>query len=181
MVDLVRLSKFISLMLRHKAADFGLTLDADGFTDVDAVWAQVKQKYGTRYTRADLDTLLDDTRAGKQRYERRGDRVRALYGHSAVREITYDPVTPPEILYHGTTPQALKHIRTEGLTAQARQYVHLSTTLERAGDVATRHGKPIILKIRAQDAHAAGHIFYQPEVQHYLVKSVPPAFIDFPD
>ncbi|MEQ8675815.1 MAG: RNA 2'-phosphotransferase [Aggregatilineales bacterium] len=181
MADLVRLSKFMSLMLRHKAADFGLSLDENGFTDIDTVWEQITLKYGTQYTRADLDALLSQTEAGKQRYERVGTRIRALYGHSGVREIKYEAVQPPEILYHGTTPEALKSIREEGLTAQQRQYVHLSTHTERAVNVAGRHGKAIILNVRAKDAHDAGLEFYHPEPQHYLVKAVPIAFIDFPE
>ena len=181
MADLVRLSKFLSLMLRHKAADFGLKLDENGFTDSDAVWTQITLKYGTWYTRADLDALLSQTEDGKQRYEQVGTRIRALYGHSAVSEITYEAVEPPDILYHGTTPEALKSILAEGLTAQKRQYVHLSTHTERAVNVAGRHGQAIILIVRAKAAHDVGLKFYHPEPQHYLVKSVPIAFIDFPE
>lgn len=181
MADLVRLSKFLSLMLRHQAEDFGLVLDENGFTDIDAVWTQITKKYGAKYTRDNLETLLSETTAGKQRYERVGTRIRALYGHSAVREIEYEPAEPPDILYHGTTQQALVAIRQEGLTSQKRQYVHLSTNTDRATNVAGRHGKAIILNIRAKEAHDAGLVFYHPEPQHYLVKAVPPEFIDFPE
>ena len=142
---------------------------------------QITLKYGTQYTRADLEALLSQTEAGKQRYEQVGTLIRALYGHSAVREITYEAVEPPDILYHGTTPEALKSIREEGLSAQQRQYVHLSTQTEQAINVAGRHGKATILTVRAKEAHDAGLEFYHPEPQHYLAKAVPPKFIDFPE
>jgi len=176
MPDSKRLSRFLALMLRHKAADFGLALDADGFTDLDAVWGQVQRKYGSRYSRADFDALLADS----NRYEVSGQRVRALYGHSRVREIAYPPAVPPDLLYHGTVAAALDDIRTEGLTSQGRQYVHLSTGIDRANEVAGRRGKPVLLTIKAGAAHAAGIVFHHPEPQHYLVKSVPPGFIVFP-
>lgn len=179
MADLKRLSKFISLMLRHEPDTFGLILDEQGFTDLDAVWAQVQKRYGTTYNRDDLDTMLHDTEGGRQRFEIVDGRIRAMYGHSAV-PVTYPPVVPPDVLYHGTTPQAAALIRKEGLNAQARQYVHLSAGIERAQNVATRHGKPVILRIRALDAHNDGVVFHNPEPQHYLVKSVPPEYIEFP-
>jgi len=35
-----------------------------------------------------------------------------------------------------------------------------------------------MLTIRAGDAHRAGMIFYNPETEHYLVKEIPPEFIE---
>lgn len=179
MTDLKRLSKFLALMLRHQPDEFGLELDSDGFTDLEVVWKQVKKRYGERYSRADFDQMLLEP-DGKQRYEVVDGRIRAMYGHSAV-EITYPSVAPPEILYHGTTPEALKAIRTEGLNGQKRQYVHLSSEVNRAQNVATRHGKPVILQIKALEAHHAGCVFHHPEPKHYLAKAIPPEYIIFPE
>jgi putative RNA 2'-phosphotransferase len=53
----------------------------------------------------------------------------------------------------------------------------LSTTPERAVEVATRHGRPILLEIDARGAQASGVVFYHPEAQHYLAKAIPPQFI----
>jgi RNA:NAD 2'-phosphotransferase (TPT1/KptA family) len=50
MPKLTKLSKFLSLMLRHRAIDFGLTLDSEGFAETDAVWAQVQKRYPGAYT-----------------------------------------------------------------------------------------------------------------------------------
>ncbi|MCU0497870.1 MAG: RNA 2'-phosphotransferase [Anaerolineae bacterium] len=178
MPDLKRLSKFLALMLRHEADQFGLVLDEHGFTDLERVWAHVEQRYGRTYQRQDLTDLLT-SEAGRQRYQLQGDRIRALYGHSQVTPIEYERAIPPAILYHGTTPQAAESIRQQGLRAQQRQYVHLSTSIDRAIDVAGRHGNPVLLVIRALEAHHAGIAFYHPEDQHYLVESLPPEYIDF--
>ncbi|MDX1991703.1 MAG: RNA 2'-phosphotransferase [bacterium] len=181
MANLTRLSKFLSLMLRHKAVEFGLSLDSEGFTTLDSVWQQIQKRYPDQYTMQDLNTLLEKSPDGKQRFEVIQGRIRALYGHSSVPEIEYPAVEPPEILYHGTTPQALASIREHGLNSQQRQYVHLSTDTERASTVAGRRGKPVLLVIRAKAAHAAGLIFHHPEPKHYLVKAIPPEFIEFPE
>jgi putative RNA 2'-phosphotransferase len=170
------ISKFLALILRHEPAKFGLKLDSEGFSDLDPVWQAVNKHYkGKVTTKEFLDTL--ESPGGKQRFEVVNGRIRALYGHS-YQDVEYPPAVPPDILYHGTTPEAWALIREEGIKAQKRQYVHLSTHLERASSVASRHGKPIILNIRALDAHHAGHAFYNPEPQHYLVKFIPPEFIE---
>lgn len=180
MANLARLSKFLALMLRHKADEFGLTLDSDGFTSLDSVWQQIENRYPQQYTADDLNKLLAEVTDGKKRYEVHNGRIRALYGHGNVTEITYPAVVPPDILYHGTIPEALTSIRSEGLTAQNRQYVHFSSNVERATHVAGRHGSPVLLKIRAKAAYDAGIIFHNPEPLHYLAKALPPEFIEFP-
>jgi putative RNA 2'-phosphotransferase len=181
MADLVRLSKFLAVMLRHRAADFGLMLDHEGYADLGAVWAQVEKRFPGRYIRADLDTIVAGDATGKRRYEIAGDRIRALYGHSAVTRIEYPPAEPPETLYHGTTRAALGSIRREGLTSQARQYVHLTTNRAIAARVADRQrDETIVLTIRAREAHQVGVAFYHPEAEHYLADAIPPQFIDLP-
>jgi putative RNA 2'-phosphotransferase len=182
MADLVRLSKFLSAILRHRAGEFGIVLDAEGFTDVDAVWALVEARYPDQYQYADLLHLIEMGDGEKKRFEIVGARIRARYGHTAVQTVTYPPEIPPEYLYHGTTPDALPSIRREGLTAQQRQYVHLSLDPDWAQTVGKRRaGKPVVLRVRALEAHAAGHIFYHPEPKHYLCEAISSAFIDFPD
>jgi putative RNA 2'-phosphotransferase len=183
MADLVRLSKFLAVMLRHNADEFGLTLDADGFTDVDSVWQQVSKRFPDRFSYADLQKVVDGDSDGKKRYQIVNGRIRALFGHSqGVTEITYTPAAPPEILYHGTTRSALPLIRKEGLRAMQRQYVHFTVNTTRASKVAGRHSdSPVILPIRAGDAHRAGVVFYHPEDEHYLCEQLPPEFINFPD
>ncbi len=182
MGDLKRLSKFLAVMLRHKADQFDLALDSEGFTDVDAVWKQISRRYPGAYAYSDLLKVVDGDEHGKKRYEIRDGRIRALFGHSAVTPISYPPVEPPKILYHGTTPEALESIRKSGLKAMRRQYVHLGTSVERATRVAARHTRtPVMLRVRAQDAYRAGIEFYSPEAEHYLAREVPPEYIEFPE
>lgn len=174
---LKHLSKFLTLMLRHKADSFGVVLDAEGFADLDAVWAVVQARLGQNYTRAHLDALLSDS-VTAQRFEIHDGKIRARYGHSEdVRAVVYPPAEPPALLYHGTYVDAFKAILAEGIHAQSRQYVHLSTSVEHVLRVAERHGKPIVLQVSAARMHAAGFVFYQPEPLVYLTKTVPPEYL----
>jgi RNA:NAD 2'-phosphotransferase (TPT1/KptA family) len=48
-----------------------------------------------------------------------------------------------------------------------------------AQTVADRHGDEIvILTIRAAEAHADGIVFYHPEAEHYLARSIPQEYIE---
>jgi len=181
MADLVRLSKFLAVLLRHEPEKFGLTLDEEGFTETEGVWEQVNERFPARYDYKDLLTVVAGDQDGKKRYEIRGRQIRALFGHSTAEKISYPPATPPEILYHGTTDEALPFIREDGLKSLSRQYVHLAVNVVRAEKVAQRHqGKPVMLVVRAGEAHRAGIAFYNPEPEHYLADAIPPEFIEFP-
>ncbi|MEM6284653.1 MAG: RNA 2'-phosphotransferase [Chloroflexota bacterium] len=173
-----RLSKFISMVLRHRADEFGVKLDSEGYTDIGELYAVVQ----ARYSYDDLIRVVTTPGSdSKMRFELTGYRVRARYGHNKrVQSVEYTPATPPEVLYHGTVAAALESIRDEGLTAQQRQYVHLSTTTERATSVGSRRGKPVLLAVRAKDAADSGVVFFHPEDEHYLAEHIPAEYIDFP-
>jgi len=159
-----------------------VTLDSQGFADFDVVREVVSQRSKETYSEADWQAVLDGQTDGKKRFEVVNGRIRALYGHSKVRPIEYLAVEPPEILYHGTHPEALKSICQQGLQAMKRQYVHLSTTVGRAIKVGSRCTEQVVLlEIRASEAQSAGIRFYHPEPEHFLAKSIPPSFIDFPE
>ncbi len=183
MANLTRLSQFIALVLRHKPDEFNITLDDNGYTDVDLVMQVIRQRYGDLYRLDDLKAVVAGDKDGKKRYEIVDGRIRALFGHNrSLNNISYNPVEPPEILYHGTAAEALSAIREAGLLPMSRQYVHLAIDKGRAGNVANRHSRnTVILTIRAKAAHDAGIQFYQPEAEQYLAQIIPPAFIDFPN
>jgi putative RNA 2'-phosphotransferase len=182
MADREKLSKFLAYVLRHNPQEANLTLDDQGYTPVDDLWASVNKRFPGRYTWPDLLAIVEGDKTGKKRYEIDGGHIRALYGHNiAITEITYEPAVPPALLYHGTNEKALRQIKVEGLKSLARQYVHLTTSLQRATTVAQRRSdKIVMLEILALEAHNAGIAFYHPEPEHYLAKEVPPAFIRFP-
>ncbi|MEM7040022.1 MAG: RNA 2'-phosphotransferase, partial [Bacteroidota bacterium] len=105
---------------------------------------------------------------------------RASQGHSVKINLGYEPVEPPETLYHGTVPRFLDAIRSSGLLKMKRHAVHLSAETGTATNVGNRRGNAIILEVRARDMHAAGHKFFLSENGVWLTDIVPPEFIDFP-
>ena len=49
--------------------------------------------------------------------------------------------------------------------------------MKNATQVGGRHGKPVILTIRAAEMQAAGHLFYLSENKVWLTDHVPPQFL----
>ncbi|WP_019947826.1 RNA 2'-phosphotransferase [Hymenobacter aerophilus] len=175
--ETTRLSKLLSLVLRHNPAHLGLTLDEQGWVAVDTLLAQA-QKQQVPLTREVLLHLVEIS--PKQRFRLSDDqqRIRASQGHSVAVELGYAPVTPPPVLYHGTATRNLAAIREQGLLKMSRQQVHLSTDEPTARQVGSRHGPPTVLRVDAARMHAAGHPFYQADNGVWLTDVVPPQYLD---
>jgi putative RNA 2'-phosphotransferase len=170
----VRLSKLLSLVLRHRPGVIGIQLDGAGWVDIDTLLAALR-RYGRPLNRADLDQIVAGT--DKRRFEVRDGRIRAAQGHSVPIDLKLTPSAPPDVLFHGTVAQFLPAIRTEGLVSGGRQHVHLSPDERTATVVGRRRGEPVVLRIDAAGMHAAGHDFFLAANGVWLTEHVPPQWI----
>ncbi len=103
-----------------------------------------------------------DRRWAKKRFEIRGDKVRATYGHSFPVDLGGSLAEPPAELYFAAARDLAKSMLHRGLEPRDRQYVHLSVTAEEAESVARRHDPaPSVLVIDAQAAYSEGVRFYE--------------------
>jgi putative RNA 2'-phosphotransferase len=175
---LVRLSKFMSLVLRHKPGKIGLTLDEQGWAEVDEL-VEKARKAGVPLTNDLLREVVEKN--DKQRFKLSADgrRIRASQGHSIPVDLGLQPVTPPERLYHGTAERFLESIRFKGLRPGSRQHVHLSPDVATAIKVGSRHGAPVVLVVRAGEMHRDGYVFYLSDNGIWLTVQVPPAYLEF--
>jgi putative RNA 2'-phosphotransferase len=179
-LDYKRLSQTIARALRHAPEAYGLQLDDEGWTSVEALLAALRRRRDWQnLSEHDLVVMME--RSSKQRYEMCDGRIRAFYGHSIPDKVQKLPVEPPQVLYHGTAPDVVEQIRAEGLKSMNRQYVHLSTEQQTAAQVGSRKtSHPVLLKIRALEAYQAGVRFYHGNEDTWLADSIPPEFIDLP-
>ncbi|MBA2392073.1 MAG: RNA 2'-phosphotransferase [Ktedonobacteraceae bacterium] len=175
--QLVTLSRTIAYALRHHPEQFGLTIDDEGWVPLDELLTALRQQRSLQtITIDDIVTLL--AQPGKKRFEMYEGMIRAYYGHSIAQKVIREPVAPPTILFHGTTPEAAQAIKVEGLKPMQRQYVHLSADEATARTVALRKTRrPVILHINAQQAHEQGLHFYYGNDTTWLADTIPPRFI----
>ena len=174
--QVTRLSKFLSLHLRHTPAAIGLALQEGGWVSVAELLAACAAA-GTVIRREELNELV--TGSDKQRFafDADGSRIRAQQGHSVEVDLQLTPAVPPAVLYHGTAPAALPAIRSEGLQKMNRHHVHLSPDEETARRVGARRGAPMLLAVDAAALHAAGGVFFQSGNGVWLVEHVPPQYL----
>jgi putative RNA 2'-phosphotransferase len=177
--ELVSTSKFLSLVLRHRPDTIGLTLDENGWADIDEL-VRLSTARGKPLTRALLLQIV--AADAKQRYalSTDGERIRANQGHSIQVDLDLEPLAPPSLLFHGTALRVLEAIRAEGLIRGRRLHVHLSQDEATARVVGARHGRPVVLTVAAKRMWDGGHRFYLSDNDVWLTEHVPVAFITFP-
>lgn len=170
------LSKFISLILRHKPEVIGISLDDHGWANVDELLA------GIRRTRPiDTEMLEEIVRTDeKQRYTFNEDhaRIRANQGHSIQVDVELEEKEPPEYLFHGTGRKYVESIDQTGLIPKSRLYVHLSGDQETAIKIGKRHGEPIVYQVAAGAMARDGHKFWRSANDVWLTKRVPPEYLE---
>lgn len=175
MGNLIKISRFISLILRHKPETIGITLDEHGWANVEELIAGVNKKYPIDMQI--LEKIVNDD--DKNRYSFNGDKtmIRANQGHSIPVDVELKKLNPPDILYHGTGEKYVESIERQGLIRKNRLYVHLSNDIEIAKKVGKRHGKPVIYEIDCKKMIEDGIEFFKSENNVWLVESVPVKYL----
>lgn len=174
--ELVRISKWVSLRLRHDPAGIGLALDPAGWAAVDELIA-ASARHGVRFDRVALDLVVANNSKRRFEYDKSGARIRARQGHSIDVELGYADSAPPDVLYHGTAARSLPEIRRAGLLPMARHDVHLSADQATAHSVGARHGAPVVLIVDAAAMAADGHTFRVTGNGVWLTAAVPAQYL----
>lgn len=176
--DKIKISKFISLVLRHKPETIDLELDENGWADTDFL---IQRMLNANYS-IDIEILKDIVKSSdKQRFKFNEDftKIRANQGHSLNVDLKLEQKEPQEILFHGTALRNIDSIKQNGLLKQNRHHVHLSSDSETARKVGMRYGKPIVLKIEAGKMNKDGIEFYLTENGVWLTEKVDTKYIIF--
>ena len=176
----VRVSKYLSLHLRHQPEELGLSLEPGGWVKVDDLLAACAGR-GFPITRDELAQVVKGSDKQRFAFDESGTRIRANQGHSVNVELDHPRREPPELLFHGTVARALRSIRASGLVRGRRHHVHLSASREQAAIVGGRRGAPVVLEVLAGRMHVAGHVFLLSPNGVWLTERVPPEFLRIPD
>jgi putative RNA 2'-phosphotransferase len=162
--------------LRHDPGKIGLSLDSNGWADVEEL-VQKANHFGVRFDRQTLEKVVAEN--DKQRFAFNADKtkIRASQGHSIQVDLQLESATPPDVLYHGTAERFRESILEKGLLARSRQHVHLSKDTQTARIVGSRHGKPVIFQVDARAMQHDGLLFYLSENSVWLTEHVPVKYL----
>ena len=174
-MDIKRISKYLSFILRHQPDSIDLTLSDEGWANIDELISKTKK---FKLTRESLQTVVDTNDKKRFLISNDGQLIKANQGHSINVKLKLEPVTPPEFLLHGTAERFIKSIFKEGLSKQQRHHVHLSETQKTAMNVGSRYGKPVLLTINSKRMHEDGFDFFKTANNVWLVDHVPTEYLE---
>ena len=138
-MDVKKISKFLSLVLRHKPETINIKLDKNGWANVSEILRGIKIDFAT------LEKVVAEN--DKQRFSFNDDKtkIRANQGHSVKVDVELVEKIPPAVLYHGTIEHNAKSIAAQGLLKMNRLHVHLSKDIETAKKVAARRADNAVI------------------------------------
>lgn len=172
-----KIGVFLSLVLRHKPEEIGLTLNENGWVSVEVLLHQMNG-YGKKISMEELEEIVATN--DKKRYQFSEDKasIRASQGHSVAVDLELPSAIPPQFLYHGTAERNVISILQNGIEKRKRHHVHLSKDEATAVNVGSRHGKPVVLTILSGEMAADGFKFYISENGVWLTDEVPAKYIE---
>ena len=175
-MSLENISKYISLILRHKPEVIGISLDEHGWANVEELIEGIAKDNDFNMEMLEEIVATDN----KQRYSFNEERtlIRANQGHSIPVDVELECVAPPEYLWHGTGEKYVASIDETGLIPKSRLYVHLSGDEETAVKVGKRHGKPVLYRVCSGKMQREGFQFYKSANGVWLTKHVPVEYLE---
>ena len=176
----VDLSKLLSKLLRHKAIELSVSIDADGWVALADAVAQINRRelrvmvgnaetLGPRtYTEADVRgaVTVDD----KQRFvlSADGGQIRAAQGHAmpGIGERQGEPLTlstSPDLAVHGSYSEHAQAILEQGLSRMDRHHIHLAKGLlgEKGVISGMRRSAELFIWVNVHEAIRGGLVFYE--------------------
>lgn len=180
-MNLTKKSVFLSFVLRHKPEEIGITLDVEGWTDINTLIIKAGNR-NEQFTKEIIQQIVSEDKKGRYQISEDGSKIRAVQGHSTKAvDLKFTEKIPPTKLYHGTSKKYLDSIKKGGLQPQTRQYVHLSADLKTANTVGMRHAKVesdlVILEINTKQMVADKFRFYLADNGVWLATAVPFKYI----
>lgn len=174
-----KLGRYLTFVLRHRPQSIGLSVTLQAWADIDTL-IHCSALAGVEFTHLELQQVVNEDNKQRFAYNMDQTKIRASQGHSFTVDLQLTNQEPPATLYHGTAERFVDSILQQGLLPQKRHAVHLSTMVATAVAVGSRYGKPVVLKVAAQDMHAAGYTFQCSENGVWLTNTVPVKYIETP-
>ena len=171
-----RISKFLSLVLRHKPETINLVLDENGWIDVEKLLIGCSET-DIAFSKEELAEVVATNDKKRFAFNASQTKIRASQGHSVKIKIEFEEKTPPAMLFHGTADAKVELILENGLRKMSRHHVHLSSDAETARRVGNRYGKPVIFQIETKAMSEKGYKFYVSANGVWLTDAVPPEFL----
>ena len=164
--ELIRIAKYITLLLRHQPEKEHLSIDKYGYVFIKDLISKLKLSL------SELDIIVKTDNKSRFSYDTSKKKIRCSQGHSIDVDVQLKEEEPPDILYHGTSWKYVESIFKTGIEKRNRLYVHLSKDVETATTVGKRHGELYIFEIDTKKMYKDGIKFYLSENKVWLTEYI---------
>ncbi len=113
-IETKRISKFLSLILRHQPETIGLKLDENGWADVEELRERSAKKK-VYFSLEELDEVVETNNKKRFAFNEDKTKIRASQGHSINIDLALGALQPPDFLYHGTAEANISSILEKGI------------------------------------------------------------------
>lgn len=172
----IKISKFLSYVLRHKPESIGLKLNKEGWAIINDL-LYLSQKAGEDLNKEALLEIIATNDKKRFAISEDGLKIRASQGHSIDIDLKLKEQRPPDTLYHGSAAKSYQSIIAYGIKAGTRNHVHLSSDELVAIGVGKRHGSPIILVIDSAKMYTDKIKFYLSDNKVWLTDYIDVKYI----
>ena len=130
----IHISKFLSLILRHKAKDFGLDVEPSGFIKLDDIISLPQSKQKNITLELVKEIVSNDEKGRFELVNRPPYYIRAVQGHSmsevsnedTMYKLNKNNIFDFPTVVHGTQEDAWELIKKTGLNKMKRNAIHFS-------------------------------------------------------
>ena len=173
---LVRLSKFLCVVLRHDPSAAGIEVNEHGWARADAIIEAFSRR--GPFDRETLEEIVRNDNKSRYAFSADGSMIRCNHGHTIRVDLELPASRPPEYLLHGTGDVCVSSIDREGLRPGARMYVHMTDDERMAVSVGARHGRPVVYRVKSGAMARDGFEFFQSASGIWLTEHVPAEYIE---
>ena len=168
-----QISKQLSYILRHNPGSHDLSMNKQGWVDVQALVNAININI------AMLVSVVKEDKKGRFEFSPNGHLIRATQGHSVDVDLGLAVILfHAAKVYHGTATRFLDSIIAEGLKPGSRQHVHMITDPNKAREVGTRHGVPVVIEVNIQALiDDTSQLVYESSNGYILTEHVPPKYL----
>lgn len=175
-----KMSKFLTLLLRHNPSALHLSMTSEGWVDVQELINKMSIQHP--FSIELLERILAKDVRGFFTLSEDGSKIRATDGHSLDVKVELEPVSPPKFLYKYVPAESLNNIAKSGLIpAPNSSYVRLYTDKNMAKKGYTGQRKSTVLKVSSLDMYTDGLHLYRTSSDIYLTEAVPTEYMEVLD
>ena len=167
--------RLLTLILRHIPSKAHVEVDDEGWCDIAALIVGLNNQPNRKMTPEIIREICFRDDGCRFQLNHDETKIRCVQGHSLPHvKINFLPTKPSVDIYHGTSESHLAEInRTGEISRMSRNFVHLTSDINKAIMAGKRHGESVMLQIDTESMIRDGRCLFISKNGVYLSSNIP--------